>query len=66
MSVPVQMKFNFEPASTVPEKAKQGAETCKFPKWEWVEASVWTERMLAALGNGVKGGKWSMAKCFLR
>jgi RNA-directed DNA polymerase len=22
------------------------------------EASVWTERMLAALGNGVKGGKW--------
>ena len=58
MSVPAQMKFNFEPASTVPEKAKQGAETCKFPKWEWVEASVWTERMLAALGNGVKGGKW--------
>ena len=26
--------------------------------WSWVEASVWTERMLAALGNGVKGGKW--------
>jgi RNA-directed DNA polymerase len=23
-----------------------------------VEASVWNERMLAALGNGVKGGKW--------
>ena len=23
-----------------------------------VEASVWTERMLSALGNGVKGGKW--------
>ena len=52
------MKFNFEPASSVPERAKQGAEACKFPKWEWVEASVWTERMLAALGNGVKGGKW--------
>jgi RNA-directed DNA polymerase len=56
--MPVQIKFNFEPASTVPEKAKQGAETCNFSKWEWVEASVWTERMLAALGNGVKGGKW--------
>jgi RNA-directed DNA polymerase len=27
-------------------------------RWEWVEASVWTERMLAALENGVKGGKW--------
>jgi RNA-directed DNA polymerase len=23
-----------------------------------VEASIWTERMLAALDNGVKGGKW--------
>ena len=26
--------------------------------WSWVVASVWTERMLAALGNGVQGGKW--------
>jgi RNA-directed DNA polymerase len=26
--------------------------------WAWVEAEVWTERMLSALGNGVKGGKW--------
>jgi RNA-directed DNA polymerase len=25
---------------------------------QMVEASVWTKRMLAALGNGVKGGKW--------
>lgn len=24
----------------------------------WVEPSVWSERMLAALDNGVKGGKW--------
>ncbi len=24
----------------------------------WVEATVWTERMLAALDNGVQGGKW--------
>ena len=27
-------------------------------QWTWVEASVWTDRMLAALGNGVQGGKW--------
>jgi RNA-directed DNA polymerase len=27
-------------------------------RWGWVEPSVWTDRMLAALGNGVKGGKW--------
>ena len=25
--------------------------------WSWVEASVWTERMVSALDNGVKGGK---------
>ena len=27
-------------------------------RWTWVSASVWTERMLAALGNGVRGGQW--------
>ena len=37
-------------------KAKQGREVA--PQWEWTEASVWTERMLAALERGVKGGKW--------
>ena len=35
--------------------AKQGADT---RDWSWVEASVWTDRMLSALGNGVKGGVW--------
>jgi RNA-directed DNA polymerase len=38
--------------------ARQGAESQDPLNWGWVEASVWTERMLAALGNGVKGGKW--------
>jgi len=42
----------------VPAKASPGTETRYPPPWEWVEAQVWTERMLAALGNGVKGGKW--------
>lgn len=27
-------------------------------RWAWTEPSVWTERMLAALEKGVKGGKW--------
>ena len=27
-------------------------------QWGWVDRTVWTERMLAALGNGVKGNKW--------
>jgi RNA-directed DNA polymerase len=44
-------------APGVPEKATQGAET-QGRDWTWVEATVWNERMLAALGNGVRGGKW--------
>jgi RNA-directed DNA polymerase len=27
-------------------------------RWGWVEPTVWTERMLTALEQGVKGGKW--------
>ena len=27
-------------------------------RWAWVEATVWTERMLTALEQGVLGGKW--------
>ena len=27
-------------------------------QWSWVDASIWTARMLAALVNGVQGGKW--------
>jgi len=34
---------------------KQAGET-GFRKWSWVERSVWTDRMLEALEQGVKGG----------
>lgn len=44
-------------ASTVPERAKHGADP-RSHAWSWVEATVWTERMLAALETGVKGGQW--------
>jgi len=37
-------------------RAKQGREVPQ--KWEWTEAVVWTERMLATLEGGIKGGKW--------
>ena len=37
--------------------AKQETETLE-KEWNWVETTVWTDRMLAALENGVKGGKW--------
>ena len=30
-------------------------ETEASPHWSWVETTIWIERMLAALGNGVKG-----------
>ena len=62
MSIPMQFKFEF--ASSVLETAKQGAEARAPSGWEWVEASVWTERMLAALVNGVKGGKWQWPNAF--
>ena len=41
-------------------KATQGAEAHPREKRRLTgaEAGVWTERMLSALGNGVKGGKW--------
>jgi len=60
MSIQMQMQFKFELASSVPRRgvARQEVEACGPSSWKWVEASVWTERMLATLGNGVKGGKW--------
>lgn len=39
----------------VPARATQGAEA---RNWSWVEDTVWTERMVSALVNGVKGGRW--------
>lgn len=43
--------------AVVVEISKQVGDTHNF-KWKWVEPSVWTERMLTALEEGVKGGKW--------
>jgi RNA-directed DNA polymerase len=40
----------------VSERAMQGGET--HARWAWVEECVWTERMLTALEQGVKGGVW--------
>src|SRR5574337_826697 len=48
------------------DSENKSAEVTKRPKqaediygrWPWVERSVWSERMLQALENGVKGGKW--------
>jgi RNA-directed DNA polymerase len=37
-------------------EATQGIDAA--PALWWAEASIWTDRMKSALGNGVKGGKW--------
>lgn len=48
---------DFEPQSaSVQGTAKQADETRD--RWSWVERSIWTDRMLTALEQGVKGGKW--------
>ena len=45
-----------EQRSVVSETAKQERDIP--PRWDWVEPLVWTDKMLAALERGVKGGKW--------
>jgi RNA-directed DNA polymerase len=41
------------------EEATQVTEaTARRERWSWAEALIWTDRMLAALENGVKGDKW--------
>ena len=46
----------------VPVEAKQAGEAqadrARRERWSWVQASVWTDRMLRALEEGVKGGVW--------
>jgi len=49
-------KMTQQQPTLVPIEAKQAGEI--HSRWEWVEAAVWTQRMLTALENGVKGGKW--------
>ncbi|SIO15469.1 RNA-directed DNA polymerase [Singulisphaera sp. GP187] len=44
------------PLEAVPARARRAREI-PIP-WVWVEPTVWTERMLTALIEGVKGGVW--------
>jgi RNA-directed DNA polymerase len=44
------------PPEAVPERATRDGETQRH--WHWVEPTIWTERMLTALEQGVKGGQW--------
>ena len=51
MSIPRE-----EQPSAVPATAQQDGDV--LVRWAWTEPAVWTERMLTALEEGVKGGKW--------
>ena len=55
------VKREAQTASIVPARATQGAEA---RNWTWVEASIWTDRMVTALVNGVKGGRWYRPNAF--
>jgi len=50
---PIPTKYT---PATVPFGTRRAGEA-RDP-WSWVEPSVWTERMLTALDEGVKGGRW--------
>jgi RNA-directed DNA polymerase len=52
-----RLRANEGKPATVSKETKQAGEA-KSHRWEWVERSIWTERMLEALENGVKGGIW--------
>ena len=45
-----------EQPEAVPARATRAGEILL--RWGWVEPRIWTERMLTALEQGVKGGKW--------
>ena len=42
--------------SSVPATATQGGHVPG--RWSWTEPAAWTERMLTALDEGVRGGVW--------
>ena len=46
------------PLPLVEETPKQGREA-ESQKWDWVEAEVWTGRMLTTLESGVRGGRFN-------
>src|SRR5499433_1399044 len=52
------MQHNPTAPSRVPAMANPEGDTQDPTQWTWVEASIWTKRMLAALDNGVTGGRW--------
>jgi len=45
-----------EDSASVSEATKQAGEVRA--RWAWTEPTIWTDRMLATLEGGIRGGKW--------
>jgi RNA-directed DNA polymerase len=41
-----------------PQKEPKQDREALWERWQWVERSVWTDRMLRTLERGIEGGKW--------
>jgi len=52
---PATVPFVAKQAGEIQEQFAFGEENTR---WSWVESAVWTDRMLTALEDGVKGGVW--------
>jgi RNA-directed DNA polymerase len=52
-------RMSEENLSTVgPQKEPKQDKEALRERWEWVEHSIWTDRMLRTLDRGIEGGKW--------
>jgi RNA-directed DNA polymerase len=41
-----------------PQKEPKQDREAQGERWQWVERSIWTDRMLRTLERGIEGGKW--------
>jgi RNA-directed DNA polymerase len=41
-----------------PQKEPKQDREALWERWQWVERSIWTDRMLRTLERGIEGGKW--------
>jgi RNA-directed DNA polymerase len=56
MAKPLESNSATVRRKALPEAAKQVEDVRS--RWAWTDPGVWTDRMLTALENGVKGGQW--------
>jgi hypothetical protein len=55
---PVRVSTGTKQTGKAVANEARGVEASRRSRWAWAEASIWTDRMLAALEDGVKGGVW--------